>query len=181
VPFIYVLGPAGSGKTTLVNSFGKFLESEGYSVGYVNLDCAVEELPYRPDFDVRSWFTIVDIMKVYGLGPNGAMVKSIELIVERLSELKKAMYKLEFEKTYVLVDTPGQLETVIFHTAGPTIFKKLAGMGIGLFLLPGDLLKSARDFVFLTLLALAVKYRLDIPLVRVFSKTRPYRRTYRCR
>jgi len=170
VVVLYFLGPAGSGKTSLVHSFGSYLEGEGYSVGYVNLDSAVDSIPYEPNFDVRSMFTLDQIMREYGLGPNGALVKSLELMLERLEDIRKQVHKLELEKDFVLVDTPGQLEPVIFHSSGPQLLRKMADSRIGVFLIPSDLLKTPRDFVFLELVTLGVKYRLDIPMVRVFSK-----------
>lgn len=168
---LLLLGPAGSGKTTLARSLGEYLEDEGYSVAYVNLDSAVEVLPYRPDFDIRSMFTLEQIMKEYGLGPNGALVKSVELMLERLEDLRRHVHKLELSNDFVLVDTPGQLEPVIFHSSGPQLLRELARSQIVVFLLPSDLLRSPRDAVFLNLITLGVKYRLGIPMVRVFSKS----------
>jgi GTPase SAR1 family protein len=167
---LFFLGPAGSGKTTLVWAFGRYLEREGYAVSYVNLDCAAETVPYSVSFDVRRWFTLSDIMKRYGLGPNGAMVKSLELILERLGAVREIFGKLERSSEYVLVDTPGQLEPLVFHNAGPLILRGASSSGVGVFLVPVDVLKTPRDAVFLTLMALSIKYRLDIPLVTVFSK-----------
>ncbi|HIP65006.1 MAG TPA: GTPase, partial [Pyrodictium sp.] len=59
--FIVFVGPAGSGKSHLVDAFGDWLEFNELSVARVNLDPAAEWLPYEPDVDVREY---VDARKV---------------------------------------------------------------------------------------------------------------------
>ncbi|MEM4474944.1 MAG: ATP/GTP-binding protein, partial [Fervidicoccaceae archaeon] len=59
--YVLVVGPAGSGKTTLVKALGDWMESLGISYCRVNLDPAVEWIPYSPDVDVREF---VDARKV---------------------------------------------------------------------------------------------------------------------
>ena len=52
VPYaIIVLGTAGSGKTTLTAALADFLLDNELDVVTVNLDPAVETLPYKPDID----------------------------------------------------------------------------------------------------------------------------------
>ncbi len=65
---VYVMGFAGSGKTTFVNSFSDFLRKRGYRVATVNLDPGVEVLPYKPNYDVRSIVRLSNIMREEGLG-----------------------------------------------------------------------------------------------------------------
>ena len=80
---VVLMGPAGSGKTTLTAALGKWIEeNQGYNVGYINLDPGAETLPYNPDFDVREWFTVEDIMVKEDLGPNGAMIRAFLPLTE---------------------------------------------------------------------------------------------------
>ena len=157
------IGPAGSGKTTLVWKFGGYLQEQGYEISRINLDCAVENLPYKPDFDIRNYFTLSEIMKKFKLGPNGALMKSVELIFEYKKEMEKY-----FDKDFVLVDTPGQLELVIFHK------KKISDIfrerGAAIFLMPADLISTAKDYYFLRLMDIAVRYRIDMQCIYVISK-----------
>jgi len=121
---VVLMGPAGSGKTTLTAALGKWIEeNQGHSVGYINLDPGAETLPYNPDFDVREWFTIEDIMVKEGLGPNGAMIRASELLVEKSRELRKILHSIE--KEVLIADTPGQSEIFIFRPAGPAITRLL--------------------------------------------------------
>lgn len=157
------VGPAGSGKTTLVNKFGNYLERQGYEISRINLDCAVESLPYKACFDIRNYFTLSQIMKKFKLGPNGALMKSVELVFRYRKEIEK-----HFEKDFVLVDTPGQLELMLFHRKKISeIFRE---KGIVIFLMPADLIKTQKDFYFLRLMDIAISYRIDMPCIYVISK-----------
>ncbi len=167
---LFFIGPAGSGKTTLVGEFGRYLLDQGLEVRYVNLDCAVEGLGYRPDLDVRSYFTLSDIMRRYGLGPNGALVKSMELLLDMVDEFVAKIEDLSLNADYVLIDTPGQLELVIFHDAVLKIMERFINRSLVLFLIPADLIRTARDIVFLSLLTLTCRIRLNAPLIAVISK-----------
>ncbi|WP_243678419.1 ATP/GTP-binding protein [Vulcanisaeta distributa] len=42
---VFIVGTAGSGKTTLVSTFAEWLENNQYDVAIVNLDPAVEYVP----------------------------------------------------------------------------------------------------------------------------------------
>ncbi len=162
---VLFLGPAASGKTTLVWKFGDYLKEQEIDVCRVNLDCAVKMLPYKPDFDVREFFTLESIMQKYNLGPNGALMKSIELIFELQENILNFLKDFEIS----LIDFPGQLELAIFHPLKLSeLFKE---KGVAVFLLPADLLQNSKDYVFLKLINLAVDYRLDMPCVHVVSKS----------
>ncbi len=157
------IGPAGSGKTTLVWKFGNYLEKQGYEISRINLDCAVESLPYKAEFDIRDYFTLPEIMKKFNLGPNGALMKSVELIFRYRKEIEK-----HFTKDFTLIDTPGQLELVLFHRK--KITELFMEKGLCIFLMPADLIKNAKDYYFLRLLDIAVRYRVDMPCIYVISK-----------
>ena len=111
--FIILVGPAGCGKTTLVKSFGNWVSKvQGMRVGYVNLDPGAERVPYKAYFDVRSIVNVRDIMKTYDLGPNGAFIKSMNIVYENLDRVVSRIVQAEFD--YVLIDTPGQMELFVF-------------------------------------------------------------------
>ena len=172
VTTVFILGPAGSGKTTLVARFGKYLEEQGLRVCYVNLDAAVEDLPYTPDFDIRTYYTVDDIMRKEHVGPNMALIKSVEYLLNYKDNLVTFLKNIPELYDYVLVDTPGQLELSIFHDSSIEIMKLFTEIGrsCGVFLLPSDIIKTPRDLAFLKLMALAIRYRLDVPIVTAVSK-----------
>ncbi|MEM4224043.1 MAG: ATP/GTP-binding protein, partial [Metallosphaera sp.] len=71
--YVFFTGTAGSGKTTMVKEFQEYLLDQEMDVAVVNMDPAVERLPYTPDFDVRDYVDAVEVMERYGLGPNSSL------------------------------------------------------------------------------------------------------------
>lgn len=156
---VMILGPAGSGKSLLTASFGKFLEKEGYTVKFVNIDPGCAVVPYTCDYDVRRKFTVEEIMQKERLGPNGAMLKAME----KLCRIRLP----NFDADFTLIDTPGQLEIFAFHDSGPKIVNQLGNL-IGIFLIDGTV--GVGDLPAVYLYALAVRYRLGINMITVVNK-----------
>ena len=169
--YLIVLGPAGSGKTTLTAAFGSWLqEVQEARVAYVNLDPGADYLPYKPDVDARSYVTVEELMRKEGLGPNGALVESMRVLYERRAEILERISSLEAD--VVLVDTPGQMELFLFHEAGPAFSRELAkrGAAVALVLFDSGLARSPSHFATLRLMALVVQLRLDVPTVAALNK-----------
>ncbi|MHA1594903.1 MAG: ATP/GTP-binding protein [Candidatus Baldrarchaeia archaeon] len=170
--FIIFTGPAGSGKSTLTASFGRWLEEAfNYKVTYVNLDPGCEYLPYKPDFDIRSMFTCRDIMIREKIGPNAAMIRASELMLEKIDEIINQIARVSGE--IVVVDTPGQMEVFIFHESGPEVIKRLSQMGrvISVFILDAKFARRAADLVVARLMGLSATLRLEIPTIIVLNKS----------
>lgn len=53
----------------------------------INLDPAVQFLPYSPDFDIRSHVDYKKTMKEYKLGPNGGIMTSLNLFAGKIDTL----------------------------------------------------------------------------------------------
>jgi GTPase SAR1 family protein len=155
---VLVLGPAASGKSLLTARFGAFL-ARRYRVRRMNLDPGVESLPYVPDFDVRSKFTLEKVMKEEGLGPNGAMLRAID----KLGSLKIPRYADDF----VLLDTPGQVEPFVFRDAGPRIVSRLPDCCC-IYIL--DASSPVQTFPSLFLYSLAAQFSLGAAAVNVVNK-----------
>ncbi|MEM1657906.1 MAG: ATP/GTP-binding protein [Candidatus Jordarchaeales archaeon] len=168
VPFF---GFAGSGKTSLTKTFGRFLNEKGYSVMLVNLDPGVEELPYEPDFDVRSIFTISDIMREEGIGPNLAMLRASERILAHYDHIVSEIRGRGCE--FVLVDTPGQLEIFAFREAGGEFMRRLREFArvCGVFLIGCDLASTLSKFIVAIFVGLAVQLSLGVETITVLHKS----------
>ncbi len=156
---VLVLGPAGSGKSLLTGNFGPYLQKEGYTVKYMNLDPGVLDTSYKPDFDVREKFTVEQIMKHESLGPNGAILRAMDM----LAELEVPIYEVDF----TLIDTPGQLEPFIFRDAGEKIVKKLRDCCC-IFIIDATSPKHTLPSFYLY--SLAAKYTLGVNMVIVLNK-----------
>jgi len=156
---VLILGPAGSGKSLLTEKFGVYLEKEGYSVKYVNLDPGCLSVSYRCDFDVREKVTVEEIMKTENLGPNGAMIRDME----NLENIKIP----EYDDDFILIDTPGQLEIFSFHKCGPKIVGQLKDP-VGIFIIDAGV--GVKDLPAMYLYSLATRYRLGINAINVVNK-----------
>jgi GTPase SAR1 family protein len=174
---IVFVGPAGSGKTTLVSKYGEWLNSNGQRVSFINLDPGADEVPYSPSFDIREFFTVEEIMKREGLGPNGAMIRTMDLLAERSIELASRIGGSRAD--WRLVDTPGQSELFVFRSAGPEIVRSLSETGrtITVFLIDGQSIRSPSDLIAMFSLAAACKLRLNVPLIHVITKADSLGRT----
>lgn len=169
--FIFILGPAGSGKSYLTYSFTNWLIEHGMDIAIVNLDPAATWLPYTPDVDIRDYITVEEVMRKYNLGPNGALVATIDLSINFIENLRNEIDELK--ANYVVVDTPGQMELFAFRSAGPTIMASLAlnDKSVALFLVESTILVKPSTFLSLIMLALAASIAHKLPQIITITKT----------
>ncbi len=169
--YIFIIGPAGCGKSYLTHALMNWLEDHGLDAISLNLDPAVDWLPYTPDVDIRDYITVSEVMKKYGLGPNGALIASMDLLVNYLDNIKDDIES--FKSNYVVVDTPGQLEIFLFRSSGPFIISSLTGehKNVVLFLVEAPLISQPGMFLSLMILALSATFLHRKPQVLVISKS----------
>lgn len=169
--YITITGPAGSGKSYLTKAFSEWLNDHGMDVLKVNLDPACEWLPYSPDIDVRDYVDAREVMAKYGLGPNSALLVSIDLLINFVNEIKS---EIESEKVnYVIIDTPGQLELVAFRRTGPMILNSIIGesKAVTLFLIDSFLALNPFSLISVLLYGVAALIQLGRPQIFVLSKS----------
>ncbi|MCX8172870.1 MAG: ATP/GTP-binding protein [Archaeoglobaceae archaeon] len=161
---LIVIGPAGSGKSTFVREFSIFLKSLGYDVKCVNLDPASDPI-YPADRDVRKYVKTEDVMLDYKLGINGAMLKSVELMLRYSEELK-------LDSEFVLYDTPGQMELFIYSENGVELVRRLCKTHTcGVFLIDAEMVASPEHLASAILQNVVVMLRLSLPTLTVISKS----------
>ncbi len=169
--YIVLVGTAGSGKTHLADSFGRWLESMGYSIARVNLDPAAEWLPYPPDVDVRDYVSARNVMSEMRLGPNGALIASVDMLVSHVEDLRRDLsgYKVD----YFIVDTPGQMELFAFRSSGPIVLDALIGRSesVTVFLVDPVFAEKPSSLVSALLLSASTYLRLGKPQVNIVSKS----------
>jgi len=167
---IFIVGTAGSGKSLLSSKILDYYSRNGAFVGMLNLDPAVENLPYTCDIDVRDYIDIVAIMKQYDLGPNGSMIMANDLIASKIDDLQSEIDNVNPD--YLIVDTPGQIELFAYRASGPFLVQNLkAEEKVSIFLHDGALMTSPTNFVSIALLATSVKLRLGLSQINVLTKT----------
>ena len=171
---VHVIGTAGSGKTSVVKVFLDWLEDHEMSAVAVNLDPAVEVLPYAPQFDIRDYVNYVSLLEE-GLGPNGAFIKSVDLMIRYVDEIKRSIE--EAASNYVLIDTPGQLELFAFRRTTYELVKRINELGksVMLYLIDPSLFVhedgiDSFSFVSAILLGTSVKIRFKMPVIFAINK-----------
>ncbi|MDP6156260.1 MAG: ATP/GTP-binding protein [Candidatus Thermoplasmatota archaeon] len=167
--FVYFVGTAGSGKTTLVNSFGEWLVREGAEILRINLDPGADSLPYVPDIDIREWVNLYDIMEKYNLGPNGAQIASADRIAMEAAKIKEIVD--ETRADYVLVDSPGQIELFAFRNSSRVMIEQLdMDLSLMVFLVDPFLSMMPSGYISQQLLYITCQLRFPIPSINVLSK-----------
>lgn len=168
--YIIVLGTAGSGKTSLTSVLQTYLVSHQLDAIAVNLDPAVESLPYKPDVDIREYVNARDIMRKTGLGPNGALIASIDMIMSNIEDLKEEISS--YRANYIIIDTPGQMEIFAFRPTGPLVLSAIVGDAKAVSLFLADITYAARPSSLFSalLLSASTHFRLRYPQINVLTK-----------
>ncbi len=168
--FVYFVGTAGSGKSTLVKAYKEWLDNNGVDSMIVNLDPGVDTIPYEADIDIREWVALDEVMEEYSLGPNGAQVVAADLMAVNVKKLTDVLDKVKTE--YVLVDTPGQLELFAFRESSNVIIDALGKeKSLVVYLSDPMLCKTSNGFVSNLVLSSLVQFRLQLPVFNVLTKT----------
>ncbi|ABL77780.1 ATP/GTP-binding protein [Thermofilum pendens] len=168
---VFIVGPAGSGKSTFTSSFKDWLLSQSTPASTINLDPAVEYLDYDPDIDIREYVFVRDVIEKYNLGPNGAIIASVDLAVEHLDKVQAAMEDLP--EGYVLVDTPGQMEIFAYRQSGTYIVSELcssSSLCAAVFMVDASIATQPYNFLSQLFLSASMYYRLRLPLTVAVNK-----------
>ncbi|KAE9351328.1 hypothetical protein PF008_g6014 [Phytophthora fragariae] len=146
---VLVIGMAGSGKTTLMQRLAAYGMDSGLRNYVINLDPAVRKTGYTANVDIRDTVDYKQVMKEYGLGPNGAIMTSLNLFATRFDQVIDLLGKRSGDLDYAIVDTPGQIEAFTWSASGQIITESLAST------FPS---------------VIAILYKLKLPFVVVFNK-----------
>ena len=166
---IFIVGMAGSGKSSLVGNFKEWLKLNEQNAIAVNLDPGVINLPYNPDIDVRTQISLEDVMEKYQLGPNGALIVAADLIGDSIETIRDELEDLEPD--IVLIDTPGQIELFAMRNSGPFIMDGIANCPKAVvYLFDGVFSSTPLNYISNTFLAAAIHSRLLKPQVHVLTK-----------
>ncbi len=168
--YLFFVGTAGSGKSTLVQAYKEWLDAADISSVIVNLEPGSDATPYEPDIDIRHWISLGEVMQQYNLGPNGAQVVAADLLTANIGRLTDAL-AMEDAK-YALIDTPGQLELFAFRQSSIDLIEAL-GMDKSMIIYTADpmLCKTANGFISGEMLSMLVQFRLQVPIMNVLTKS----------
>jgi GTPase SAR1 family protein len=121
------IGPAGVGKTTLWQAFARYLEkTKGFTVRRVNMDPGSHSSREIADFDITTSISSQDLMEQQKLGPNGAILEACrQIYAQREQIFKNIIPGTEEAVDFILIDTPGQLDSFVLQPFGATFFNEL--------------------------------------------------------
>lgn len=169
---VLVIGMAGAGKTTLMHRMNLHMQETGKRGYYLNLDPAVRDVPFAANIDIRDTVNYKEVMKQYGLGPNGGILTSLNLFATRFDQVINLLEKRSSELDYILIDTPGQIEVFTWSAGGQIIHELLATAFPTVIMYVTDTPRSSSPTTFMSnmLYASSVLYKSQLPMVCVFNK-----------
>ncbi|KAI8428687.1 hypothetical protein MSG28_007403 [Choristoneura fumiferana] len=118
-------GMAGAGKTSFTRQLSRKVV-EGSRPYIINLDPACREVPYPANIDIRDTVNYKEVMKQYGLGPNGGIVTALNLFSTKFGQVVDLIEKAGQKHKYCIIDTPGQIEVFTWSASGTIITEALA-------------------------------------------------------
>jgi len=169
---ILMIGMAGSGKSTWMHRLVVRLQSQGKRIYTVNLDPAVKNVAYPVNIDIRDTVNYKEVMKHFGLGPNGAIMTSLNLFATKFDEVLGLIDKRAPELDYVLIDTPGQIEVFNWSASGQIICDALAVSYPTIVSYIVDTARCAKPVTFMSnmLYACSILYKTKLPFIISFNK-----------
>ncbi len=76
-----------AGKSTLMHRINLHVLETGKKGYYINLDPAVKGVSFGVNIDIRDTVNYKEVMMQYGLGPNGAILTSLNLFATRFDQV----------------------------------------------------------------------------------------------
>lgn len=109
-------------------------------------------------------------MKQYKLGPNGAIVTSLNLFSTKFSQVIEFVQKAPNE--LCVLDTPGQIEVFTWSVSGSIITETLASTLPTVILYVIDCVRSTSPITFMSnmLYACSILYKTRLPFIVVMNK-----------
>lgn len=185
---VVCVGMAGSGKTTFMQRINAHLHGKAQESGasaaapYVlNLDPAVRSVPFEANIDIRDSVNYKEVMKQYNLGPNGAILTSLNLFSTKIDQVMGILEKRCLPQdppkplpSHIIVDTPGQIEVFVWSASGNILLSSLASSFptvIAYIIDTPRTTENTSTFMSNMLYAISILYKIRLPMILVFNKT----------
>ncbi|AEY98111.1 FAFR428Cp [Eremothecium gossypii FDAG1] len=170
---ILCIGMAGSGKTTFMQRLNSHLHASKEPPYVINLDPAVLKVPYGANIDIRDSIKYKKVMSNYNLGPNGAIVTSLNLFSTKIDQVIGLVEKKQDKYQHCIVDTPGQIECFVWSASGSIITESFASTFPTVIAYIVDTPRNTSPTTFMSnmLYACSILYKTKLPMVVVFNKT----------
>lgn len=176
-PVVICIGMAGSGKTTFMQRLNLTLHAKKASPYVINLDPAVLKVPFGANIDIRDSVKYRKVMEEYNLGPNGAIVTSLNLFATKIDQViglvEKRTLGPQLKVKNIIVDTPGQIECFVWLALGAIITEAFALQFPTVIAYVVDTPRNTSPTTFMSnmLYACSILYKTKLPMIIVFNKT----------
>lgn len=139
----------------------------------INLDPAVLKVPFGANIDIRDSVKYKKVMENYNLGPNGAIVTSLNLFSTKIDQVISLVEKKSDKFKNVIIDTPGQIECFIWSASGAIITEAFASTfpTVIAYIVDTPRNTSPTTFISNMLYACSILYKTKLPMIIVFNKT----------
>ena len=140
------------------------------------MDPAVQQVPFAASIDIRDTVDYKQVMQQYKLGPNGAIMPSLNLFATRFDQVLDILERRAFSDptglSHIFFDTPGQIEVFTWSASGMIITETLALKFPTVLLYVVDTPRTTNPTTFMSnmLYACSMLYKTNLPLVVVFNK-----------
>jgi hypothetical protein len=169
---VIVVGPAGAGKSTFCKVIQDHSQTMRRTVHIGNLDPAADHIQYQPAFDIRDLITIEEAMDGGAYGPNGALVRCMEHLLEHHEWLQEELDSFSDDE-YVFLDCPGQVELYSHLRIMSNLVHLIESWGYratAVHVLDALFLLEPWKFISGCMLSLSCLVQLRLPFVGVISK-----------
>lgn len=122
--------------------------------------------------DVRDTINYKEVMKQYGLGPNGAIVTSLNLFATKFDQVISLVAKASEKHKFCIIDTPGQIEVFTWSASGNIITETLASTFPTVVVYVMDTVRSVNPVTFMSnmLYACSILYKTKLPFIVAMNK-----------
>lgn len=167
------MGPAGTGKTTFCKTMIEHLSATKKKANLVNLDPAAEKFDssLTPSVDIRDKWSLGHVMQKKMLGPNGGLIKCLELMVDEGTWLEDALRG--FGEEFLFVDCPGQVEVYLHSRAMQSVVETFKENDYNIcvaFLIDSQFLLDKSKYLAGILNTTSAMLQLELPHVNIVTK-----------
>lgn len=162
---------AGAGKTTFVQRLNSHLGLKEEKPYVINFDPAVLKIPYEPNIDIRDSINYKRVMEKYNLGPNGAIVTSLNLFSTKVDQVIQ-LVETKSDIKNIVIDTPGQIECFVWSASGAILTEAFASTFPTVIAYIVDTPRTTAPTTFMSnmLYACSILYKMKLPMIVVFNK-----------
>ena len=171
---VFIIGPAGTGKTTFCQNITAYFNQLDRKVCKFNLDPAITFGEYH--FSIHEKWQIDTIMQQYNLGPNGGMIKCLELCANDPDWLDEKINGYGGDEI-MFIDCPGQIEIYIHDDSMLKIIDKFISFNYSIcciYLLDSTFIQDNTNnnmkLNSALLNSLSAMYQLSVPFINIFTK-----------